>query len=301
MLKNWISAFRLRTLPLALSTVLMGNALAILIDVFNPTIFWLTVLTTLLLQILSNLANDYGDGLKGTDNEERVGPTRAIQSGDISPKQMKNAVILFAFFSLASGIALLLVALEMDLMLFIFFLLGIAAIGAAIKYTVGKSAYGYQGLGDLFVFIFFGLVGVLGAYYLQVKSINYWMLLPAIAIGAFSSAVLNLNNMRDIENDAKMGKNTLVVKLGLSASKKYHFLLFLVAYCAIFTFVFIRTAGKQQGTLLIISALVGLIHTFHIKRIIQAKGYAEFDPELKIVALSTLLFSLGWFGTFYLL
>ncbi|MFD1550649.1 1,4-dihydroxy-2-naphthoate octaprenyltransferase [Putridiphycobacter roseus] len=301
MLKNWISAFRLRTLPLALSTVLMGNALAVFKGAFNPTIFWLTILTTLLLQILSNLANDYGDGIKGTDNVDRVGPKRAIQSGAISPKQMKTAVIIFALLSLLSGIGLLLVALKMDLMLFIFFLLGIAAIGAAIKYTVGKSAYGYQGLGDLFVFIFFGLVGVLGAYYLQVKTIDYWMALPAIAIGAFSAAVLNLNNMRDIENDGKVGKNTLVVKLGLKHAKKYHYTLFLLAYIAIFTFVMTQTDGRQQGVLLIISALVGLIHTFHIKRVILAKAYAQFDPELKIVALSTLLFSVACFFTFYLL
>ena len=161
MLKHWLSAFRLRTLPLALSTILMGNALAILSGNFDTTIFVLSIFVTISLQILSNLANDYGDGVKGTDNAQRIGPERAIQSGFISQKSMMNAIIIFSLLSLGLGLWLVFISLSNVLLLTLFVLLGLGAIGAAIKYTVGKSAYGYHGLGDVFVFIFFGLVGVL--------------------------------------------------------------------------------------------------------------------------------------------
>ena len=295
MLLHWIKAFRLRTLPLSLSTILMGSALAIYEGHFQLKICVATILTTLFLQILSNLANDYGDGIKGTDNSDRLGPERALQSGKISPKQMKVAIIIFALLSLISGLYLILFAVEFNnYYQFLFLLLGIGAIGAAIKYTVGTKAYGYSGLGDVFVFIFFGIVGVTGSYYLQTQHFNISIILPSIAIGCLSTAVLNLNNMRDISNDAKMNKNTIVVKIGLNAAKRYHFCLFLITYCSLLIFILCVPNLQLNLTLIAITGLIAVIHLFHIKRVLSAKTYQEFDPELKKIAISTLLLSLLW-------
>ena len=214
--KNWLVAFRLRTLPLALSSIILGSMLAYADGIFSWPVAILAVTTTLFLQILSNLANDYGDSVSGVDNEHRVGPSRSVQGGAITASQMRRAVFLFAFLSLASGIGLIIVGtrgLQLESTL-IYLVLGLGAIAAAIKYTVGKNPYGYQGLGDLFVFIFFGLVGVCGTYYLHTHQLPWDILLPAASVGLLSVAVLNLNNLRDRESDAASGKRTLVVKLG---------------------------------------------------------------------------------------
>lgn len=295
MLKHWISAFRLRTLPLALSTILMGTALATLDGFYDAHIFWLSIVTTIFLQILSNLANDYGDGIKGTDNAQRVGPTRAIQSGAISQNQMKIALVIFSLLSLLFGLWLVFSALSNPIYVLSFIILGISAILAAIKYTVGKTAYGYQGLGDLFVFIFFGLVGVIGTYYLQAKTISLLNILPAIAIGGFSVAVLNLNNMRDIENDKASQKNTLVVKLGLANAKKYHYGLFFWSYLALFIFILKSISAPLNYYLLGTTVLILAIHIKHILTIQNANDYQAFDPQLKVIALSSFLLSLSWF------
>ncbi|MFK8038321.1 MAG: 1,4-dihydroxy-2-naphthoate octaprenyltransferase [Crocinitomicaceae bacterium] len=295
MLKHWISAFRLRTLPLALSTIFMGNCLAIMNNCFNTTIFFLSILVTILLQILSNLANDYGDGVKGTDNEHRLGPIRAIQSGAISKRAMLNAVIIFSILSLGLGLLLVFISLSNPIIVTVFVVLGLSAILAAIKYTIGKKAYGYHGLGDLFVFIFFGLVGVLGTYYLQTQTLELLILLPAIGIGCFSTAVLNLNNMRDIDNDRASNKNTLVVKMGLARAKKYHFTLFIVAYISLFTFAFLQ--NKTSIIYSFASALVFfvILHVRHLLTIKKAENYKSFDPQLKIVALTSFGLSIVWF------
>lgn len=295
MLKHWLSAFRLRTLPLALSTILMGNALALNEQAFSYKIFILSIIVTILLQILSNLANDYGDGVKGTDNAQRVGPTRAIQSGKITKNQMKIAIIIFVLLALFFGLWLVFIAIENPIIIIGFIALGLGAIVAAIAYTVGKKAYGYSGLGDLFVFIFFGLVGVLGTFYLQSHTFEYINILPAIAIGAFSTAVLNLNNMRDIENDRQSNKNTLVVKMGLEQAKKYHASLFFWAYLALFIFLYFNENGLPQLYLSMATVVVLLIHTKHLLAVKQAVKYESFDPQLKVVALSSFLLSLAWF------
>lgn len=297
-MKVWLKAFRLRTLPLSFSTILLGNALAFYslspseIDrSFSWTVFSLTLITTLFLQILSNLANDYGDATKGADNENRIGPKRAIQSGAISLVAMRNAILIFVMLSLVSGIALLLVSLgsEFNYLFLLFLVLGILSIAAAIKYTVGKRAYGYSGLGDVFVFIFFGLVGVSGAYFLQQGSFSPEILLPAVTMGSFSVAVLNLNNMRDRVNDQAVGKNTLVVLLGAKNAKIYHGLLFVLAYVAWFGFAWMSSSFLFFA---LASLPVGVFHAIHLLRIYRICDPKEFDPELKKIALSAFLFAL---------
>ena len=235
--KSFIKAARLRTLPLSISGIIVGSFLGIkvlndsLLDdnkmsILTSPIFWLAILTTIGFQVLSNFANDYGDGIKGSD-KNRTGEARMVSSGAITPKQMKIAMIVTTIITLI--IALLLIYFSFGKENFaysiLFFGLGVASIAAAIKYTVGNSAYGYSGFGDVFVFLFFGLLSVVGSYFLFTKNINLLVFLPAIAIGLLSTAVLNLNNLRDRDQDKINKKNTLVVKLGNSNAKKYHYFL----------------------------------------------------------------------------
>ncbi len=285
----WIEAFRLRTLPLALSCILLGNLLAISHGYFKVWVLILSITTTLFIQILSNLANDYGDGVKGTDNE-RIGPRRAVQSGMISSSEMRTGMIIFTILTLVSGVALTRTGtrdLSFDYLLF-FIVLGIVAIVAAIKYTVGKSAYGYYGLGDLFVFIFFGIVGVGGSYFLQANTINWQILLPASSIGMLSVGVLNLNNMRDIVTDFKAGKHTLVVKMGLSNAKRYHGILLLGAVVLALIYVELNP-GSPWKWIFIVSILPIFIN---IRKVLRIHEPRSFDPLLKQLAIGTLLFSL---------
>ncbi|MDG1517961.1 MAG: 1,4-dihydroxy-2-naphthoate octaprenyltransferase [Flavobacteriales bacterium] len=289
MIGIWIKAFRLRTLPLAFSSIITGTALAF--DKFDPIIFSLALATTLFLQVLSNLANDYGDAEKGTDNENRVGPDRAIQSGAISKSQMKKAIIIFVILSFSFGVSLVAYAMRNAHLGYTLFLLitGILSIVAAIKYTAGKTAYGYKGLGDLFVFIFFGLVGVLGSKFLYTSSFELASLLPAMTIGLFSVAVLNLNNMRDWENDKASQKNTLVVKIGLKKAKKYHFTILILGIAS--SIAYVLQIEFRLVELTFILAFIPVV--LHLRTVAKIKNNpTEFDPELKKVALSTFLFSL---------
>ncbi len=293
-LNGWISAARLRTLPLSVSGIIVGSALGHK-DFVSTQIFWLAIATTLGLQILSNFANDYGDGVKGTDNEDRVGPTRALQSGAISRKEMFIGIVLTALITLCVAIALIYVSFGKENFLYsiFFFLLGLAAIVAAIKYTMGKSAYGYKGLGDVFVFVFFGLVSVLGCYFLFTKNLDFLIFLPGITIGLLSTAVLNLNNMRDHNSDKKVGKNTLVVKLGINNARKYHLSIVILAMFVMIFFLFF-TYEKPINMVFLI-AFVPL--ALHLKKVYKTKNFELLDPELKKVALTTfllsILFSLG--------
>lgn len=287
---SWINAARLRTLPLSISGIIVGTTIAVQQGYFNIVIFGLALCTTLGLQILSNLANDYGDGIKGTDNENRVGPARAIQSGLISAKEMKQGIWITAMATMIMAILLIYVAFgsENFLSAFIFFALGLAAIVAAIKYTVGENAYGYRGLGDVFVFIFFGLVAVYGSYFLYALDFNWLVILPAFAVGFLSAGVLNLNNMRDRESDAKSGKNTLVVKMGAGRSKNYHYFLIIGAcFCLVIFSVF--TADSWSDFLY----LIGFIPLFlHLKRVVENENPMLLDPELKTLALTTFFISI---------
>ena len=294
-LSSWIGAARLRTLPLSISGIIVGSSIAGAEGYFDIAIFSLALGTTLGLQILSNFANDYGDGIKGTDNEERIGPARAIQSGLITQKDMMLAIIITAITTLLLAVLLIYAAFgsEMILTSLVFFLLGIGAIIAAMKYTMGDSAYGYRGFGDLFVFIFFGLVAVYGSYFLYSHDHNLVSLFPAISIGLLSVAVLNLNNLRDRISDKNAGKITMVVKLGESKAKDYHYALILGALFCMVVYSVINSQDLNDFIYLI--AFIPLV--FHLQRVVNNREPQRLDPELKIVALSTFgisfLFALG--------
>ncbi len=284
---SWIKASRLRTLPLALSSVLMGSFLALHSGVYSWPVIILATVTTLLLQVLSNLSNDYGDAVKGTDNEHRLGPRRTVQSGEISPKQMKTAMFLFVVLTLVSGIWLIIESFGNDwLKALLFLVLGLAAIAASIKYTVGHKAYGYAGLGDLFVFLFFGLLAVLGTYYLNTKSLSWLIVLPAVTIGFFSTAVLNLNNMRDMENDLNSGKRTVAARLGYKAAFYYHAFLILGGFLASFIYV-VLTFHSYLEFLFLITLPLSLANLAGIHKVAD---HRQLDPYLKKTALGTLLF-----------
>jgi 1,4-dihydroxy-2-naphthoate octaprenyltransferase len=289
-MKHWIQAARLRTLPLSVSGIIVGSFYAMSQALFNWSVVILALLTTLGFQVLSNFANDYGDGIKGTDNEDRVGPKRTVQSGVISPEQMKNALIITSLLTLLSAIALIYVAFKDHNLIFsfIYLLLGILAIASAIKYTVGKSAYGYSGFGDVFVFIFFGLVSTLGIYFMFAKEMDWVLFLPATSIGFLSVAVLNLNNMRDEVSDRKSNKNTVVVKIGAANAKVYHYFLIVSALILILMFAYFKTFTFDQY--LFVIAYFPLLK--HLKTVYNNKNPKELDPELKKVALSTFALSL---------
>lgn len=286
-MKHWIQAARLRTLPLSVSGIIVGSAYAYYQGFSDWRIVVLALLTTLGLQVLSNYANDYGDGVKGTD-ANRIGEKRLVAAGVITAEQMKKAVIITAVLTFIIALLLIYLAFgkENFALSLIFILLGIGSIGAAIKYTVGKSAYGYSGFGDVFVFIFFGLVSVIGSNFLFTHFIDWKLFLPATAIGLLSVAVLNLNNMRDIENDKIAGKNTLVVKMGLENAKKYQYFLVISPFISILIF------SNMTGISFFQMFLVFLILAKHLKTVKIAKKYEDFDPELKKVALSTFALSL---------
>lgn len=289
-LKAWVSAARLRTLPLSIAGIITAGAAALKTGYFSISIFSLAILTTLGFQILSNFANDYGDGVKGTDNHERVGPMRAMQSGILSAKDLKLGMLLCSAITLVLACFLIYISFgkENILFTFFFFILGIAAIVAAITYTVGKTAYGYRSLGDVFVFLFFGLVGVLGCYFLFTKTLDNFILLPAIIIGLLSTAVLNLNNMRDRLSDANVNKNTLAVKMGAKDIKIYHFLLILIAFCCGVLY-FLMTAEFWFHYIPLLAFFPLFIH---LKVVAENTSPPLLDPELKKVALSTSLFSI---------
>ena len=293
-MKNWIQAARLRTLPLSISGIIVGSGYAYYQNEFDWIIFVLALCTTLGLQILSNYANDYGDGVKGTD-VNRIGEKRLVAAGVVSASQMKKAVISTTIITFILALALIYVAFgnENFGLSLIFILLGIGSIGAAIKYTVGSNAYGYSGFGDVFVFIFFGLVSVIGSNFLFTHFIDWTLFFPAIAIGLLSVAVLNLNNMRDIENDKIAGKNTLVVKMGLEKAKKYHYTLISIAL-VLFVFFSGMISIKMYMYLPII-----LVLAMHLKTVKKSKKYEDFDPELKKVALSTFALSLLFWLTLW--
>jgi 1,4-dihydroxy-2-naphthoate octaprenyltransferase len=285
----WISAFRPRTLPLALASILTGGFLAKAAGQFNGPVVALAALTTILLQILSNLANDYGDSQNGADSVHRQGPQRAVQSGAISPGQMKRAMYLFGGLSLLSGLALLWVALGAAGMgWFLGFLaLGLAAIWAAVNYTAGAKPYGYAGLGDLSVFVFFGLVGVCGTYFLQTQALPPLVLLPAAALGCFATAVLNVNNIRDINSDVLAGKITIPVRLGAVHARRYHWLLLLFGLGCAAMFVALTYRSPWQW----LFALAIPLFAFNALQVWRRQESMQIDPLLKQMALSTLVFT----------
>lgn len=278
----WIKAARLRTLPLSFSCILLSSSLVMINHIeLSYKVLFLALTTTLLLQIVSNFANDYGDAKKGAD-KNRNGEERMVQSGKISKFQMKVAIVILSIITLIVGFYLIFSVFQTDIYkISIFLILGISSIIAAIKYTVGKSAYGYKAYGDLSVFIFFGMVGVIGSYYLFTKNFH-WITIPgALFTGLMSCGVLNLNNMRDYENDIINNKITLVVKMGLHKSKKYHFLLLFLSISSLITIVFF-----SQNYYYIISMfpLIFVIrHLIHLNQYLKMK---LLDSQLKVIAIS---------------
>jgi 1,4-dihydroxy-2-naphthoate octaprenyltransferase len=286
----WVSAFRPRTLPLALASILMGGFLAASQHEFNGAVIGLAALTTVLLQVLSNLANDYGDSQNGADSVHREGPQRAVQSGAITAAQMKQGMVVFGAASLVVGLLLLWVALgSSGLWLFMgFLLLGLGAIWAAVNYTAGARPYGYAGLGDVSVFLFFGLVGVGGSYFLQTRELPYDVLLPAVSLGCFSAAVLNVNNIRDIRSDELAGKITVPVRLGPRGARLYHWLLLLLGLGAAVAYVALNYHSPWQW--LFVGAAPLLV--FNGVQVWRRQQSMQLDPLLKQMAMSTLLFVL---------
>ncbi|QNF34627.1 1,4-dihydroxy-2-naphthoate polyprenyltransferase [Adhaeribacter swui] len=288
--KAWVSAFRLRTLPLALASIGMGSFLAASQGKFNFTIVFLCALTTVLLQVLSNLANDYGDSQHGADSLHREGPSRAVQAGHINATEMKKAIYLTAFLSLVSGVLLLFLALGTHgiYLFFTFLALGLVCIWAAVSYTAGSKPYGYAGLGDIAVFVFFGLVGVLGTYFLQTGVLTADMFWPAASLGFFSTGVLNINNIRDIRSDELAGKRSIPVRLGPQRARVYHWFLLAAGLLSGIIYVGLNYHSPGQFLFLITLPLFFRIGT-HVYRLQQP---AQLDPYLKQMALSTMLFVL---------
>ncbi len=281
------------TLPLALASIIVGSALAHWAGKFDVVTTLLAFITTILLQILSNFANDYGDHVKGSDTKERIGPLRAIQHGVISGEQLKKAVIILSLLSFVSGVALSAYAFETVQDLFFFIGLGIVSIIAAITYTVGKKAYGYLGLGDLFVLIFFGFVAVIGVFYLQAHSLPIMILLPAFGCGLLSVAVLNINNLRDINQDRQAGKNTLIVRIGSQNGRKYHVALLVLAVISYLIFAISEFEHWYSFIFLLAVPLLAK----HARFVYQHKDPKELYPILGQMAglalITNLLFSLG--------
>ncbi len=290
----WIRAIRPRTLPLAISSVGMGAFLAAFYKTFNAPVFYLSALTTLLLQILSNLANDYGDFKHGADSEKRQGPDRLVQSGMILPREMLLAIGIISFLALACGVILLFVSFEhLNLKALLFLLFGLASLAAAVNYTMGKNPYGYRGFGDVFVILFFGLLGVGGSFYLHSNFITYSVILPAVAFGFLSAGVLNVNNIRDIESDKEAGKFSIPVRIGRKNAVIYHWVLLVGALVMLLLFTLLNFSGYWQLLFLITTPLF-----FRNGIAVTTKTNArELDPYLKQLAISTtiltILFGIG--------
>ncbi|MGK6340945.1 1,4-dihydroxy-2-naphthoate octaprenyltransferase [Chryseobacterium sp. DT-3] len=294
-MSDWIKAARLRTLPLSLSGIIMGAFIAKWRlygegGTWDWKIFALAILVTLLYQILSNYANDYGDGVKGTDAKRiNEAESRAVASGKITAKQMKNAVILFSVLSFIATITLLYIAFIPDYMneFYIFIGLGVACILAAIGYTVGKKPYGYMGLGDLFVFIFFGLVSVCGSYFLFTKTFSWDMLLPGTAVGMMSMAVLNLNNMRDIESDRLSGKNSFALRIGFKNAMIYEMVLLQFPLILILIFLGLNGFIQSQNYYVFIVMILLIPFAKLRRKIMSVKEPKDLDPFLKQVGILT--------------
>lgn len=283
----WLKAARLRTLPLAFSCILAGNLLAYHHHNFSLVTWGLAMLTTLMLQILANYANDYGDFMNGADVKGRERSDRMLASGSLSPQQMRKALWLLGSLSFTSGIALLFHALRnASIYDFLFFLvLGLLSIAAAYFYTAGKKPYGYRALGDLSVFLFFGPVGVAGSYYLQTLQFNPLMLMPAVTMGLWAVAVLNLNNMRDRIHDAAAGKITLAVHLGARGALFYHTGLLIGAVSTLLCFILL----SSSSSLVWLSLIPGLAGIFMLIKLWTISQPADFDPYLKPTALLALV------------
>lgn len=296
-LKVWLKAVRLRTLPLSVSGILIGNSLCFQHPEFSGILFVLMLFTAISFQIISNFANDYGDGVKGTDNDNRLGPKRVLQQGLLSREILKRGIIIISLISLLLAFVLIFLAFGSNSWYYILIFIGLsfASVWAAIFYTVGNKAYGYYGFGDLFVFLFFGGVSVLGAYFIQLKTFSYPAILLSLVVGFLSVGVLNLNNMRDIDNDAFVGKRTLVVIMGAAIAKKYHLFLLIVSVSIL---VYVFSSVSIRFFWIPYLAIIPLM--VHFISVLKNSEPKFFDHELKKLSLSIFLLSLLIFLSFYL-
>ncbi len=285
--KSWIEAARLRTLPLSVSGIIVGCGMAFADNSFNGLLLALLLATTILLQVLGNFANDLGDFQHGTDNDNRVGPKRTLQGGGLTVGEMKRGIVIMILLSLAVGITMLCVSFGISIGFWVFVAIGVAAIVAAIRYTMGRNPFGYRGLGDLMVLIFFGFATVIGSYFIMTHHVTINAILMGTAIGFMSVGVLNVNNLRDSESDRESGKMTIVVKLGIRFGQIYHFVLCLLAIVLIATTLVIENSAV--GLLWVLLPVVLLI--LHSLRVLRATDVKTLDPELKKLSLTTLLMS----------
>ena len=284
---------RPRTLPLSISGVILGSSLAISFGIFKIPVLVLALLVTLSLQVLSNLANDYGDYSHGVDNIQRIGPKRALQSGLISIRKMLVAISLFTSVAAMSGLGLLIVGLgsTISFEMLIFIILGLMAILAAIGYTIGRSPYGYGGWGDLFVFSFFGIVATLGTFFLHTGHFYLKSIYPAAALGCLCVGVLNINNMRDNSADRNSGKMTLAVYLGYNYARIYHSLL--IAGAMVLNLVYLLVTERANASIFhYLIILVFPLFIKHIVDILKESDEKKLDPHLRKLAFATLLYTI---------
>lgn len=299
-IQHIVKSWRPRTLPLSVSGIILGSSIAWRADLsdgqlFSWPVFAWALITTLSLQILCNLANELGDSIKGTDNENRLGPKGILQSGDVSIGNYRKMIVIFSFLSVGAGLCLLYSArgslFHRDCLIMMG--CGAAALIAAITYTIGKRPYGYRGLGDISVFIFFGLLSTCGSYFLlrPFPEELLLVLLPAASAGCLITGVLNVNNLRDYENDAKFGKNTLVVRNGAGWGRKYHYALVLSAWILMLAYTWL-TYRSCFDLLYLLSLPLFVRHLQHIR----ADNGRQLDPQLKALSLTTLLFCILFAG-----
>ncbi len=293
-IKSYISALRLRTIPLSLAGVSLGAMLAAAdYHVEWKTVFFL-LLTAACLQILSNICNELGDFQHGTASAQGREASRSLVTGELSESNMKLLIKIMVALTIASGLAMLhcsfgtLFCTESLLLM----ILGYFAIRAAMKYTIGKNPYGYRGLGDIFVFIFFGLVAVLGAYSICSKVFPPWLIfLPAISIGTFSIAVLNVNNLRDMESD-RLTRTTIAIKLGERGAKIYQTVLIATGWAAMLVYASLRIFDPWHYLFLLTLPL----YIWHLTGVWKNSGRA-LDRYLPMLVLSTFAFAiLGGLG-----
>ncbi len=290
----WLIAARLRTLPLSLSGIFFGATVALAIEKFDPSVFHWALIVTISLQVLSNFANDLGDGLKGTDNENRIGPKRALQAGLLSARELKTGIVILVILTGLAIYQLLQGANLNSTSYAVLAILGVLSIVAALTYTLGKKPYGYYGLGDFMVFFFFGGVAVLGTIVLFTPKIPFYAVGYTLTAGSLSTAVLNLNNMRDHQSDKASGKNTLVVRMGVRRAKIYHYLLLITAYIG---FTFSTIAVLSPSSIFLVLAFVFIIP--HIQKVRKVEDYKNLDDELKKIALFCFFLSVISFAIAY--
>ena len=291
-LKPWIIAARLRTLPLAVSNILLGSFLAYNQGKFSIIILLLGLATAVFLQVLSNFANDYGDFINGADEKRISKYERVLQSGKISPKQMRWMLIILTLLTFVTGISLIIFAANAlgTIALVVFFGIGILCIIAAITYTIGKKPYGYIGMGDIAVFIFFGIVGVCGIYVLQTRQWDWHVLLPAASFGLLSMGVLNINNIRDLESDRISGKKTLVVRIGLEKAKIYHTWLILIAVIL----GIVSTLLDFHSAFQLLYLLTIPFFIMNVYRVRSSEYSGKLDDELRNLSLTAFFFSVTY-------